>query len=417
MIGHAAVDVARLQSDIEALAEFREPGEAGWTRRVFSAPYVASRDWLAGRMRDAGLEVRRDAAGNLVGTMAAAPPHDPERRGPALVTGSHTDTVAGGGRFDGPAGVLGALEAARCIQESGAPLAHDLRVVDFVGEEPNDFGLSCVGSRAVAGTLMADHLALRNPAGQSLAQALATIGGDPEGIECAAWRPDEVLAYVELHIEQGPVLEAAGIPVGVVTGIVGIERVRARFDGAAGHAGTTPMRARHDALCAAAEVVLAVERIATEHDAVGTAGRIEAAPGALNVIPGHVDVWIELRHTGAGRLAAMRNALEAAVAEAGSRRGVAARVEGLSRTQPVLTSEAVRAAMTRAAHGLGFEPVTIASGAGHDAVQMARLGPVGMLFVPSVGGRSHCPEELTHPADLGAGVAALVGTLRALDAG
>jgi N-carbamoyl-L-amino-acid hydrolase len=362
-------------------------------------------------MRDAGLEVQRDAAGNLIGTLA--------REGTAaLVVGSHTDTVTGGGRFDGPVGVLGAVEAARCIRDSGRTLHHELRVVDFLGEEPNDFGLSCVGSRAVAGTLTADHLAARDPSGRTLAEALESAGADPKRIQEAAWAANIVGGFVELHIEQGPVLERAGVPLGVVTGIAGIERVVATFEGQADHSGTTPMGARHDALCAAADAVLAIERLASEgHDAgVGTAGRIEASPGALNVVPARVQLWAEFRSVDGAWLDSRGRALEEAVSEAGHKRGVGAGVKRLSRTEPVVTSAEVRSAMTEAVGSLGLDYALLPSGAGHDTVQMSRLGPVGMLFVPSVGGRSHCPEEMTSPEHLEAGVAALLATLLVLDA-
>ena len=410
MIRTPSVDLARLQSDLTALAEFRDPGNPGWTRRVFSEPYVRSREWVAARMRDAGLEVKRDTAGNLIGTLA--------RKGTAaLVLGSHTDTVTGGGRFDGPVGVLGAIEAARCIRDSGRTLHHELRVVDFLGEEPNDFGLSCVGSRAVAGTLTAAHLAARDPSGRTLADALESAGADPTRIQEAAWAANTVGGFVELHVEQGPVLESAGVPLGVVTGIAGIERVVATFDGRADHAGTTPMGARHDALCAAADAVLAIERLGSEgHDAgVGTAGRIEASPGALNVVPARVQLWAEFRSVDGAWLESRRRALEDAVSEAGRKRGVAGDVKRLSRTEPVVTSAEVRTAMTEAIGSLGLDYALLPSGAGHDAVQMSRLGPVGMLFVPSVGGRSHCPEEMTSPEHLEAGVSALLATLLVLD--
>src|SRR6202165_4517160 len=284
-----AIDLGRLQDDLAGLAEFHDPDSPGWTRRVFSAPYIRSREWVARRMSEAGLKVTRDTAGNLVGTLAGG-------RGPALVTGSHTDTVSGGGRFDGPVGVLGAIEVARCIRDSGRKLRHELRVVDFLGEEPNDFGLSCVGSRAVAGTLTADHLATRDPSGRTLGEALASTGSDPQRIVEAAWARDSVSAFVELHIEQGPVLEQARVPIGIVSGIAGIERVVATFDGQADHAGTTPMGTRHDALCAAADAVLAIERLAAQGEGgVGTAGRIEVLPGALNVIPAQAQLWAEFR--------------------------------------------------------------------------------------------------------------------------
>ncbi len=410
MIGHTAVNGTRLQADLDALAEFRDSGEPGWTRRVFSEPYAKSRRWLEQSMGEAGLHVRRDTAGNLIGTLPGA------QTGPAIVLGSHTDTVTGGGRFDGPVGVLGAIEVARCAREGGRRLEHELRVVDFVGEEPNDFGLSCVGSRAVAGTLTDEQLSLRNPEGMTLASALATVGGDAARISEAAWTRSEVLAFLELHIEQGPVLERAGVPVGIVSGIVGIERLHVTLEGAPDHAGTTPMTARHDALCAAAETVLAVERLASGAGGVGTVGRIAATPGAVNVVPGRAEVWLEFRHLSDDWLSTARAQLESAVQEIGERRGVATQIEHLSRTAPVTTSQAVREAMSEALRGLGIEPISIASGAGHDSVQMARLGPVGMLFVPSAGGRSHCPEEWTEPADLQAGVSALLATVLALDA-
>jgi beta-ureidopropionase / N-carbamoyl-L-amino-acid hydrolase len=401
------VDGARLQADLRMLSEFRDPDAPGWTRRVFTPPYLRSREWLAERMRDAGLQVRRDAAGNLIGSIGGARP--------ALVTGSHTDTVAGGGRFDGPAGVLGALEAVRCIASSGRKLRHELRVVDFLGEEPNEFGISCIGSRAIAGHLGADHLELRDPGGQTLSAAIAEAGGDPHRIEEAAWAPGDVAAFVELHIEQGPVLEDAGVPLGIVSGIVGIERLLATFTGHADHAGTTPMGRRHDALCAAAEALLAVERLGSQGDGVATTGRIEAHPGALNVVPGRVQIWVELRSTDGDWLDERRSRFEEAAAAAGSARGVRVLVEQLSRTQPLLASDLVREAMTRAIAGLGLEHLTLPSGAGHDTVQMAALGPVGMLFIPSAGGRSHCAEEWTAPEHLEAGTAALIATLLELD--
>jgi N-carbamoyl-L-amino-acid hydrolase len=412
MIGMHAVDLGRLQSDLEKLAEFRDPVSPGWTRRVFSPPYISSREWVAARMRDAGLHVEKDAAGNLIGTFAGSV----GMQG-ALVTGSHTDTVAGGGRFDGPLGVLGAIEVARCIREGGLHLRHELRVMDFLGEEPNDFGISCVGSRAVAGTLTAEHLALRDPSGRTLADAIASTGGDPARLREAAWTEGEVSAFVELHIEQGPVLERAGMPLGVVSGIAGIDRLLITFTGQADHAGTTPMDARHDALCAAAEGVLMVEALATEPGGVGTAGRIEALPGALNVVPENVRLWAEFRSTDTDWLKERSRRLLETVLDAGRRRGVVVAMQTLSRTEPVVASDVVRAAMTTAISSLGLESMALPSGAGHDAVQMARLGPAGMLFVPSVGGRSHCPEESTAPEHLQAGVAALLATLLVLDAG
>jgi len=402
-----AVAGARIQADLAALAEFREPDADGWTRRVFSPAYVDSREWVASRMRDAGLEVITDAAGNLVGTL-------PGSSDGMLVTGSHTDTVAGGGRFDGPLGVLAAIEVARCVRDSGRALRHELRVVDFLGEEPNDFGLSCIGSRAIAGTLTAEHLASLDASGRTLAGAIASAGGNPDRIEEAAWAPGSVSGFVELHIEQGPVLADSGIPLAIVSGIAGIDRVQATFTGVAGHAGTTPMDSRHDALCAAAEAVVAVERLASG-GGVGTTGRLEVFPGAANVVPGKAEMWAEFRSIDGAWLDERHRSFTQVAAEAGARRGVAARVSALSRTEPVTTSAEIRDAMTAAIEGLGLEFRVLPSGAGHDTVQMARLGRVGMIFVPSAGGRSHCPDEWTAPEHVEAGASALLATILALD--
>lgn len=409
MTGTPAVDLGRLQDDLAKLAEFRDPDSPGWTRRAFSQPYIQSRRWVADRMRDSGLKVTVDAAGNVIGTLAG-------RHGPALVTGSHTDSVAGGGRFDGPLGVLGAIEAARCFRDRGLQLRHELRVVDFVGEEPNDFGISCVGSRAITGTLSPEHLSLRDPTGRTLSEALISIGGNPDRIHEAEWADGEMRAFVELHIEQGPILERSGVPLAIVSGIAGIDRLLITFSGQADHAGTTPMDARHDALCAAADVVLAVERLAADGGGVGTAGRIEALPGALNVVPERARLWVEFRNMDTDWLDSSRVLLEQAVGDAGRRRGVTVEIETLSRTDPVVASDLVRAAMAEAIAGLGLESKSLPSGAGHDAGHMAKLGPVGMLFVPSAGGRSHCPEEWTAPEHLEAGVTALLATLTVLDA-
>lgn len=394
-------------ADLEALSKFREPNQPGWTRRVFSDAYLRSREWLADTMRGAGLEVVRDPAGNLIGSLGNG--------NPAIVTGSHTDTVAGGGRFDGPLGVLAAIDVARCIRDRDVALRHGLRVVDFLGEEPNDFGISCVGSRAMAGTLTAEHLAMRDPSGRTLGEAIDMAGGDSRRISQCRWPRDSVRAFVELHIEQGPVLEQAGVPVGVVSGIAGIERSHVLFEGRSGHAGTTPMSARHDALCAAAEAVLALEKMAALEGGVGTAGRIEVFPGATNVIPGRAEVWTEVRHTSVEWLNATRARLAAEVEEIGRRRGVATKIEVLSRTDPTICAAEVRSAMLTALEGAGIPHLELASGAGHDTVQMAKLGPAGMLFVPSVGGLSHCPEEMTLPEHVEAGASALLATLLELD--
>lgn len=403
-------DLERVAADLEVLSSYRDPEAPGWTRRVFSTVDQKARRWVATRMTEAGLEVNVDAAGNLLGLLRGT-----SGQSGALVTGSHTDTVAGGGRFDGIVGVLGAIEAVRCLRAGGTNLDHDVVVADFLGEEPNEFGLSCVGSRAVAGALDEGHLLLRDSHGRSLGEALSSAGGEPTRLGEARWSPGSVYCYVELHIEQGPRLEETGTPIGVVTGIVGIHRLLARLEGRPDHAGTTPMEHRRDALGGAAEAVLAIERLAT--GGVATVGRLEIKPSALNVVPAEAELWAEARSEDEQWLAAFARGIDEELGGIGRRRGLATSLEWLSREPPVPVTDWVANAVSRAATSLGLAALRMPSGAGHDASHMARLGPMGMIFVPSRGGRSHCPEEWTDVEHIGQGVAALAETLRLVDRG
>lgn len=403
-----------LPDAVAALAEYRDESLPGWSRVVLSAPYRASRAFLRRTMEEAGLEVSVDGAGNMIGRLHGT---GGETSKP-IVTGSHTDTVRGGGRFDGILGVLGAIASVRQLREAGVRLRRDLLVVDFLGEEPNDYGVSCLGSRALAGVLTDQHLAQRNPQGQTLAEALADYGVDPSEVLAAAWRPGDIHAYVELHIEQGPVLERASLNIGVVTGIAGIARFVADYAGRPDHAGGTPMGARIDALAAAAEGVLALERICRDAPVhgVGTVGRVESFPGSMNVVPEAARVWGEMRSIDPEWLRDARADLERRVAEQAAVRNATGTVEWLTSQDPVPTAPDVRAHIVRACGDLGFSWTEIPSGAGHDAAHMARLGPMGMIFVPSQAGRSHCPEEWTDPADLQRGVQTLTSTIKSLDA-
>ena len=398
-------DARRLQTDWERLSEFRDPGQAGWTRRPFTPEYRAARVWLAGRMGEAGLATRVDAAGNLVGRREGRRPDLP----PVLI-GSHLDTVAGGGRFDGIVGVLGALEVARCLAAAGIELEHPLEVVDFLAEEPTDFGISCVGSRGMTGTLEAQALARRDPSGQTLAEAIESVGGRPDSLPAAIRRSGEVALMVELHIEQGPVLEQEGMPVGIVTGIVGISRYRVDLRGQADHAGTTPMNRRRDALAAAAEIVLALEALWREAEppgGVGTAGRIFVAPNAGNVVPGAVELWAEQRSIEPELLLRQETAFQKRVREIAGRRGVEAEVERVSHETPTPLPKRMQDGLAAVVRDLGLPERRLPSYAGHDTMHVARIAPAGMLFVPSRGGRSHCPEEWTELDAWAMGVRAL----------
>ncbi len=404
----ASPSLGRFTRDFETLSSYRDPDAPGWTRRVFSATDRAARQWVAGQMTDAGLEVKTDAAANLLGTLPGS-----GRLPRAIVTGSHTDTVHGGGRFDGIIGVLGAIEAVRCLGEAGIRLDHDLVVIDFLGEEPNDFGLSCVGSRAVAGALAEDQLELAGPDGRRLREAVAEAGGDPAAIPGMRWKPGRLHCFLELHIEQGPRLENAGVPVGIVTGIAGIDRLLARFEGQPDHAGTTPMSLRRDALLGAAEAALAIERLAG--DAVATVGRLAIRPGAHNVVPGEADLWAEARSDDEQWLAGFGRGVEEEVTAIGARRNLSTSLRWISRERPVRATGWVADTVAGAAASLGMRALALASGAGHDAAHMARLGPMGMIFVPSRGGRSHCPQEWTDLEQVCRGIAVLAESLRLAD--
>jgi N-carbamoyl-L-amino-acid hydrolase len=405
-------DATRLAADLAELSTFAESAQPGWTREVFSDPYRASRQWTKARMESAGLQTHIDAAGNIIGVL---PGRNPSL--PALLTGSHTDTVPGGGRFDGMVGVLGAIELARRLRETGTGFERDLVVIDFLGEEANPFGLSCLGSRALSGDLLPEHLDRLDPSGHKLGEAMAGFGLDPARAVAQAWDPSRVHAYVELHIEQGPLLERSGTQIGVVTAIAGIDRLVARFTGRPDHAGTTPMDERHDALLAAASAILTLEHEAccAPVHGVSTTGRIESSPGAFNIIPDHATIWAELRSIDAAWLGPARRRVAEKIALEAEKRGVQAAVEWLSDQPPVPTTGLVQDQIAQAAQSLGLSWEAVPSGAGHDAAHLPRLGPMGMIFIPSAGGRSHVPEEFSTDEQIARGVQVLAATLANLD--
>ncbi|WP_104180266.1 M20 family metallo-hydrolase [Arthrobacter sp. B0490] len=403
----------RLDTGVTELSAFHDGDRPGWTREVFSEPYRASRDWTAARMRDAGLEVHVDAAGNIVGRLPGT-----EQSAPALVTGSHTDTVDGGGRFDGIVGVLGSIEAARLLQESGTRLRRDLVVVDFLGEESNVFGLSCLGSRSAAQELTSADLDRRDYRGVTLGQAYADYGLEPSRLLDVPWAKRPLHAFVELHIEQGPTLEKRGLPLGVVTAITGIERFVATFAGAADHAGTTSMDDRRDAMVAAAEAVLAVrsEGCGAPTHGVATSTRVESESRSPNVVPSLVRMYSEVRSVDPAWLSGVKGRLTAEIAAKAAALGVDVGFEWSTDNAVVQAAPGVQDVAGAAVDALGLPWMPIPSGATHDAVHMADLAPMGMIFIPSKGGKSHCPEEWSSTADIATGVDALVGTLRRLDA-
>ncbi|ULH14092.1 Zn-dependent hydrolase (plasmid) [Deinococcus sp. KNUC1210] len=407
------IGAARLLTRLEELAHLTDPARP-YTRRAFTPLYEQGRAWLRAEMEQAGLTVTMDAGGNLIGRRAGSTPD-----APTLLIGSHTDTVVGGGRFDGILGVLAALEVAHSLHDAGHELTHALEVVDFLSEEPSDYGASCVGSRALAGTLTPELLAQTNAHGETLEHAVRRAGGRPELLHGPLREAGSVAAYLELHIEQGPVLETAGVPIGVVSGIVGIERWELTFGGRPDHAGTTPMTLRQDALVGAAGCVSLLHRLALEADRhaplVATVGQLRVSPGNSNVIPGEVTLIFEARALDAERLSGfVADFLEQADSLA---RGADVRLSAklVSRAAPLVCGVQLQSAVRAACAELNLPCLTLPSGAGHDAMQVGLLAPAGMLFVPSVGGRSHTPEELTREADVLAGARVLLGAVLKLD--
>ncbi len=401
------IDHARLLRDIETLATFTEPDTNGWTRRAFSPAFVAGREWVADRMRRAGLETRIDAAGNLIGRRGSAGL-------PALVIGSHTDTVPGAGRFDGMLGVLAGIATAQALHDGGHDLTHPLEVIDFLAEEPTPYG-SCIGSRIMTNNLDTP-LSFHDDTERTLADMLYAVGGNPDVLASAVRQPGEIAAYLELHIEQGRVLEAANAPIGIVSGIVGIRRATLRFTGRPDHAGATPMALRHDALAAAAATVLAAEQAAQSFEgAVATVGSLSLTPNQSNIVPGEVALQIEMRSLQWNTVEHIWNTIIANAEQTSQSRGVALRASNIHDMAPMQTPDWLRDIVGEACASVAPNAPVLPSGAGHDASWISRIAPAGMIFVRSRDGRSHCPEEYSSPEDIAVGVEALARALLLLD--
>ena len=404
----------RLWQRTEELARYTLP-EAPWTRRAFTDLHLESRVWLSQQMRQAGLQVSTDAAGNLIGRMPGRLPDLPP-----LVTGSHTDTVVGGGRYDGIIGVLAGIELAHALTDAGVLLNHPFEVIDFLSEEPSDYGISCVGSRAMAGMLGPAMLAAARSDGETLAQGLRRYGGDPKALPAARRVPGSMAAFLELHIEQGPVLEQSGLPIGVVSHIVGIRRLAIGLQGRPDHAGTTPMHLRADALVAAAHLVQQVDQQAralssNPHYVVATVGRIQVAPNVPNAVPGRVELVLEVRSDSEAVLDTFATGVLSAIEPDMQRLGVQLETVELSRGAATPCSPVAMQAITQAASALGYASTVLPSGAGHDAAYMQRLCPMGMVFIPCLDGRSHCPEESITPDQLFDGTRVLAAAFLELD--
>jgi allantoate deiminase len=402
----AAAQVVARCRELAAVSE-----EPGCLTRRFATPAMARANALVGDwMAAAGLEVRVDAAGNLVGRL---PGTDPSAG--TLLLGSHLDTVRDAGAFDGPLGVLAAVACVERLRAEGSRLPFAVDVLGFSDEEGLRYGTAYLGSRAVAGSFEPALLELVDDDGVALGAALGDFAGAPPDVGSASRQGERLLGYCEVHIEQGPVLEGRDAPVGVVSAIAGATRAELKFTGRAGHAGTVPMDGRHDAVCAAAEWVLAVEGTARrEPGLVGTVGRLQARPGAPNVVPGAALASLDVRHADDAVRDAAVAALQAEARRIGAARGIEVAWRELMRTPAVAMDAGLAGLLAEAVADRGLEVVRLASGAGHDAVALAALTGVAMLFVRCAGGVSHDPDESVDEADVAIALDVLHGFVRRL---
>ncbi|ADJ29155.1 Zn-dependent hydrolase [Nitrosococcus watsonii] len=401
------VNFERLQADVETLSHIGRRADYGLYRMAFSEADQAAREWFQGRIQEAGLDLYIDGAANIHARFN----WNGER--PSVMTGSHLDTVPGAGHLDGALGVLVGLECVRRLKELDLSLRYAVEAIAFTDEEGRFGGL--LGSQAISGQLTPEAIHhARDLDGISLSQAMTDQGLNPADILRARRKPESLIAFLELHIEQGPVLERQGISVGVVEGIVGLFKWEVTLKGTANHAGTTPMDMRQDSLQGLAEFAGEIARILEENGgprSVATIGRVEVFPGAANVIPGSVKFSLDVRDTEATLLKELAHAFRRALSAIARRRGLMFEFEVLSEIEPVKCDPGIMETIFKAARSLGVEPLQMPSGAAHDTQIMAALTRAGMIFVPSQGGRSHSPAEWTPWEDIETGANVALNTL------
>jgi ureidoglycolate amidohydrolase len=406
------VDQARLTRELEQLAGFSDAEPAAVTRVLFTPTDLKARAFIKGLCADAGLSLREDPAGNLFARWAGS-----DSGLPAIGTGSHTDAIPFSGRYDGTVGVLGGLEAIRALQASGWRPRRSIELIMFTSEEPTRFGIGCVGSRLLSGSRSPDAIAQLKDADGATFDEIRRQAGCAGMLEDVPLRPSCYGAFVELHIEQGPLLEREQIPIGIVTAIAAPAALRVRLQGEGGHAGAMLMPGRRDALCAAAEIVLAVEQAARDTgriDTVATTGVCNVHPGAINGIPGRVTLEIDMRDTDLAARDAMVNRVRQAIQQSASRRGIQAEIEVLNADPPTQAGPAIVTAIEEACRQLDSPCKRMVSRAYHDTLFMSRLCPSGMIFIPCRGGVSHRPDEYSSAEAITRGVQVLALTLAGL---
>ena len=406
------VDRNRLLSEIEELASISDAEPPAVTRIVFSPTDLKARAWLIARCEKAGLAVRQDAIGNIFARWNGSEP------GAAAVgTGSHIDAIPNAGKYDGVVGVLGGLEAIRALQRNGFRPKHSIELLLFTSEEPTRFGIGCLGSRLLSGTLSPDaarKLADKDGASLDIVRCNAGYNAPLEEVKLPR---DYYEAFVELHIEQGPLLARQKIPLGIVTSIAAPASFRLSIEGEGGHAGGMLMPDRRDALCAAAELILAIESTAKSNgamDTVATVGICNVFPGAVNSIPSRVDLTLDIRDTSLERRDAAMRAIEIARESIVAKRGVIIREELVNADAPAQCAPEIVEALSQACSKHGFAFISMVSRAYHDSLFMSRVAPVAMLFIPCRDGYSHRPDEYASPGDIERGVLVLAETLATL---
>ena len=402
------IDAALLERRLDELYAIGRESGGGAYRPLYGDAWATACDLVAGWMRAAGLEVRRDAVGNIWGRLEGS-------AGKSVVTGSHVDTVRNGGRLDGALGITAGLAALEALKEARGKPKRPLELLVVCEEEGSRFATNFWGSRAIIGAIKPGEAeAVTDAAGVTLARAMRERGLDPKNVSSAA--RDDLGAFVELHIEQGSILETEGVPLAVVTTIAGAVHLEVVVTGRADHAGTTPMDLRRDALAGAAAMIQAVQSIAAAlgRPAVATVGKVRVEPDQINVVPGRVTFTVDLRHADLGGRRALEERIRSLCGTIASERGLGIEIRTLHERPPVPMDSAVRQVLERAATETAAAPAALVSGAGHDAQVLAARCSVGMLFVPSIGGRSHCPEEATDPAHLVLGTQVLARALELL---
>ena len=406
------INADRLRESLEALSLYGRPAGGtfadGVSRVGFSDADVAGRNYVMQRMRGFGMEPRVDSAANIFGRRAGS-----DQSLKPILFGSHIDSVPSGGNFDGDLGSLSAIEVMHTLKERNVTTRHPLQMVIWTDEEG-----SFAGSGAAAGVLRAsDFDRVRN--GISLADGVRKLGGDPTRLADARLAPGAFRCYLELHIEQGGTLYKADVPVGVVEGIVSIDRYEVEILGFANHAGTTPMKERHNALLAAAKLIETVQDAVTQEPGrqVGTVGRLQVLPNAPNVVPGLVKHSIELRDLSAEKIARLGDEIQKRAREIAQETGTEITMERVEHDPPAVADPEIQAKIEGAAAGLGLKTMRLPSGAGHDAQMMAKVGPIGMIFVPSINGISHSPKESTNWQDCANGANVLLQTILLIDRG